>query len=280
MFEAFAKKHPLLYAFLYLFVFEAGGSAIVAGGLEFLIAWGMYRFVHHKVTLWAFPHTLSGDCALSLFIQVCITWCCEEILINWDYYNNRTCTVMNLDLWLFHKLQSAKGKISTRFLNWYLEIPYGIIKYDNVQNKNNSNKLSFLPFTRRIVVNYPNEGLLYNIVIWLLKKIVRGLLWSCVIFCIIWPVTMGIMAGIGTSVGAYDFKFDHYPTPQIMKLLYAVAVAYASTPFTIIVIILRNNTYELRTLTSSDSLTAIQNIDMLKAHDGIDLPSDSSSSSL
>lgn len=243
------REQKFLFSLFYLFIYQGTGSVIISGGSEFGIAYGMYKSSSHRVTLWAFPNTLSGDCALSLFIQVAITWLVEELLVGYDDYLGHTCDLPDYIINYFYELLTVrKGKFS-RYLQWYFEINNGLLQYkDENKFSNNSDinlkKLGLIQYFRRQVIKYPNEKLYFNIIEWLLRKVIRSIIFGALIFIFMWPITMGIMVPLGTKINGHDYYYDHYPTPQIMKLVYSSVLAIISTPGTIAVIIIRNRIYE------------------------------------
>lgn len=212
----------------YIFILQGLGSAIVSGGIEFAIAYGMYWKQRRPITLWAFPHTLSGDCALSLFIQVGITWFMEETFIGWDCFKNKT-PLVPFELPL-------PDKVKHKYIWKYLEIEYGIPRDEDMKKNTRRN------YMRKQWIQYPNRSIFFNLFQWSLRKFIRAMIAAALIWAIEWPVTMGIMAGIGTRVGSHDYKY-HGWTPQIMKMIYAFVLGIISTPAAIIVIMIRDKWY-------------------------------------
>lgn len=206
-------------------------SAIVAGGSEFGIAYGMYY--HHKdaLTLWAFPHTLSGDCALSLFIQVGLTWYAEELTIGWDALSGKTPIIP----FAFAKKRLPENK----FIRWYFEIDRGITFDEDEPEKN-----TFKGYLRRQFVRYPLKNWFFNICEWAIRKAIRALIVGAIIWAVEWPVTMGIMAGTGTKVGSHEYVVHGY-YPEVMKLIYGAVLGLISTPVAILVVLLRDQWYRL-----------------------------------
>lgn len=244
-----AERYPISFMIVYLFLIEGMYSSCVSAGIEFAIAYGMYSTRKGHITLWAFPHTLSGDCALSLFIQVVITWYLEEFTVGFDDYKNRTC-LLPFDKWFYEKY--VKGN---RFWYWYLEIDFGMLRH----NKSASEKLTYGKYLKRQVINYPDRKFSFNFLEWAIRKLIRSILLAIPIFLVVWPVTMGIMAGTGTKIGSYDYYFNRYPYPQLMKFVFSFVVAFISTPLTIISIILRNNYYEvmLRSIKTNEEFQSL-----------------------
>ncbi|KAL3231728.1 Uncharacterized protein RNJ44_00263 [Nakaseomyces bracarensis] len=278
-------RSGFLYTFIYIFVVQSLPSAIIAGGVEFAIAYGMYQGVSDKITLWRFPHTLSGDCALTVFIQVCVTLVSEELIIGYEDYQGKAgkipCPWVPQNKWirLYFDVDRGMRRMYAEYLDYqeendvmdeekkHLENPdnSGITEESDEIGANkemeedeedkrssdpmNSAKSGFQPMTtkeylHKLIVHYDNHGLFWNFVEWLIQKVARGLIMAAVIWFFMWPVCMGILAGIGHKTGSHEYYFNHYPLPQVMKLIYAVAIAFASTPLSIIAIMLRNDWYE------------------------------------
>lgn len=204
-------------------------SAVVAGGSEFGIAYAMYWNQKRPITLWAFPHTLSGDCALSHFIQVGLTWYAEEITIGWDALQGKTPILPFAN----------KSVPRNRFIRWYFEVDNGIIADEDAPENN-----TFKKYMKRQLIRYPQKNWFFNLWEWTLRKTVRALIFGAIIWAIEWPVTMGIMAGTGTKMGSHEYKFHGY-YPAVMKLLYGFVLGLISTPAAILVVIVRDQWYKL-----------------------------------
>lgn len=92
----------------YIFILDGIIAALLSGGINFAIAFGMshssdpfffYRtaqltpplaLYHNKggynspIRLFKFPNTLAGDAAITVFIQFLVTWIIESVLVNRD----------------------------------------------------------------------------------------------------------------------------------------------------------------------------------------------------
>lgn len=299
-------KRGLLHTLVFIFIIQAVPSAIISGGIEFAVAYGMYHGVKEKITLWRFPHTMSGDCALTVFIQVCVTWVAEELFIGWDDYLG-TCghipwpwkIPQNKWVRLFFEVDRGMRRMYTEWLDWSQEAavvlddekngPPGTVtpqhtsqmvahpiqqepndestandsenpdehrnKEDKMSFEDTSSKdhlnpqtgfkpLTFKEYLLKQFIHYDNHGFMWNFIEWAIQKVIRGLILSAIIWFFVWPVTMGILAGIGTKIGSHEYYFNHYPFPQVMKMIYGVVIGLISTPATIIVIMLRNDWHE------------------------------------
>lgn len=229
-----------VFLVLYVLGMHGIGSFIISGGLEFAIAYGMYTHSEYAVTLWAFPNTVSGDCALTVFIQCVVTWFLEELLIGFDIFNDAIPT--------FDIIQRPHN----RLVRNYLEI------LEPGEKPWDQKLLGFIPGTPQI--NYRHTAIEFRqdpgyehpktkhkwsrgcaiIFFWLLNKAARALLLGCVLWAIIWPITMGILAGIGHHrPGTIEYTLNHFPEPQIVKLLYGGILGLFCTPIMASVILMR-----------------------------------------
>ncbi|QLL30350.1 hypothetical protein HG536_0A01670 [Torulaspora globosa] len=214
-------RSSLLFNFCYIFLAHGVVSGIISGGIEFAIAYGMYYHSSKPVYLWGFPNTLSGDCALTVFIQVGVTWVCEELIVGWDCFQSKT-PLLPFEIELPD--EASHG------LFWRLfEVKHGIAK----------DELSLRSYVRKQFIRYPSRSRCFNLFSWLLHKFVISMIAAAMIWFWVWPVTMGVMAGVGTRVGSHEYKF-HGWAPQIMKLIFGFVIGLMCTPLAIIVILLRD----------------------------------------
>lgn len=228
-------RSSLLFNFLYIFVAHGVVSGIISGGIEFAIAYGMYYHNAQPIYLWGFPNTLSGDCALSIFIQVGVTWACEELIVGWDCFLGNTPIL---------PIVIALPDEPNHRLFWRLfEVKHGILRDER----------SLKSYIRKQFLRYPSRSKFFNLFAWFLAKFIISMITAAMIWFWVWPVTMGVLAGIGTRVGSHDYEF-HGWTPQVMKLIYGFVVGLICSPIAIITILLRDSWYlEYKTRTESDS---------------------------
>ena len=52
---------------------------------------------------------------------------------------------------------------------------------------------------------------------------------TCQHFICRWPIGVGIMAGIGTDLPKHEYGFNHYPEPQVAKLIYGGTMSALET---------------------------------------------------
>ena len=54
----------------------------------------------------------------------------------------------------------------------------------------------------------------------LVGSAIRGLLLAVCAWFLWWPIGVGILAGIGTDEGGIEHGYNHWPEPQVFKLIY------------------------------------------------------------
>ena len=54
----------------------------------------------------------------------------------------------------------------------------------------------------------------------LIGSAIRGLLLAVCAFFLWWPIGVGILAGIGTDEGKGEHGFNHWPEPQVFKIIF------------------------------------------------------------
>ncbi|KOG96493.1 uncharacterized protein DI49_4821 [Saccharomyces eubayanus] len=257
------SRNSLWSILIYLFAVQGLGSAIISGGIEFAIAYAMYHSRKDRITLWAFPHTLSGDCALSLLIQVGLTWASEELLVGFDDYKK---PVFRLNKWVV-KPSPLRNDSSEeipaprkRFIVDYFESENNLISNQSALYNNHKWLFAFLEVNRGIIpkgsdatlkgflasqfIHDSSRSKFVNFLEWTVQKFIRSMILAVPMFIVIWPISMGILAGIGHKMGSYEYYFNDYPLPQVMKLISGVVIALVCTPATIVVIALRNQFHE------------------------------------
>lgn len=303
--EVRKPRTGFLFTFFYIFIIQSVPSAIISGGIEFAIAYGMYHSVSGKITLWRFPHTLSGDCALTVFIQVCVTVVLEELFVGLEDYNGRCgkipCPWVPKNKWvrLYFDVDRGMRRMYAEYLDYEdtttdeekrrmveenpdtsrtTEESEDAARKEEDEDEDNSSrdglntKNGFKPMTtkeylRKLIIHYDNHGVFWNFVEWLIQKVARGLIMAALIWFFVWPVCMGILAGIGHKFKDHDYYFNHYPLPQVMKLIYAVAIAFACTPMSIIAVMLRNDWYEIQYQESLKNQNDLESIDQSSQED-------------
>ena len=239
------KRWPLGFFLFYTFIFHGISSAIITGGIEFAVAYGMYSHPKNNdvVKMWGFPYTLAGDLVVTIFVQNIVTWFIEEIIVGGDWFQNNSC-------------HCPFGKnISMGPLAIWLEIkrctilPVDQIDYELIRHYRNPISLFWLHIKLLLFRNPNNEKgktLIFkfkNLCVWIINKLIRAILLSVIIFIIVWPVTLGIITTLAKYHIHHDYIYNNYPFPQVLKLVFGAVVAFICTPVMVITIILRNDNY-------------------------------------
>lgn len=264
--QRIANRWPLEFFIIYTFIIHGLGSAIITGGLEFAIAYVMYKAPlteGDQVKMWGFPYTLAGDLVISNFVQIIVTWFIEEVIINWDWFQQRTCHIpFGHDLYSYGK----RGGFNKWWI-WWFEIeectilPRGQINTGDGINLNKG--LGLFPQFLKILIFRDKETNGYNWKSgfkWVINKTLRSVLIGINSFLIIWPATLGIMTTQRMEHIDNDFIFNEFPFPQVLKLIFGIVVSFITTPLCVITIILRNDNYLrlVETGVIKDSLSQIK----------------------
>lgn len=157
---------------------------------------GMYAhvdLVRNPIRLWRLPNTLSGDAAVTLFVQSIITWIITMITVNGDLRNGKVQPI--------GFVPEPKNKLA----RWYFFL-------DAEQ-----------PVGRRTFLQW---------LVFVLSQIGRALLFSVPLFLVVWPTTVGILTSstLGAHRGN-DYYYAQTWTPQIFKLLYGGILGLLANPF-------------------------------------------------
>lgn len=133
------------------------------------------------ITLWRFPNTISGDAAVTIFIETVVSWLITAISVNADLHSGSISPI------------AFMPQPNNRFLRWYCYVDAEV----PAQKKNFKQWLVFIG-----------------------SQIVRALAISVPCFFLIWPAAMGIMTSstLGSHRGS-DYYYSRRWTPQIFKLL-------------------------------------------------------------
>ena len=190
------SDHWTNHQIFYVFIMNGIGAFAISGGLEFAIAYGMYGnqdLARNPIRLWRLPNTLSGDAAVTIFIQSVITWLITMIMANGDLRNGKVQPI------------GFVPEPKNKFLRWYFfldaEQPIG--------RKNFKQWITFI-----------------------LGQIGRALIFAIPLFFLVWPATVGILTSstIGSHRGN-DYYYNRRWTPQVYKLILGGIIGLLQTPF-------------------------------------------------
>ncbi|KAI1356609.1 hypothetical protein F5Y01DRAFT_267860 [Xylaria sp. FL0043] len=192
------SQHFTLHQIFYIFIIDGIGAAIVAGGINFAIAYALY---HNKgshtspIRLFQFPNTLAGDTAVTIFVQFLTTWVIESILVNYDL---------------------RKGGVQ----------PIGFIPEPKWRH------LRWFMFLDRKEQTYEVRSAKHWFW-WLFSQVLRSLILAVVTF----PFIFGASVGILTAIGKHhdnDWYFGAKWAPQIFKLVQGAVLGLLFTPLMVI----------------------------------------------
>lgn len=175
----------------------------------------MYLSPDDRITLLRLPNTLAGDAALTIVIQVIVTWLIEWLAVTSDL---------------------RAGKIAPLAwpcgpkTRWILGLPRSGGGYDGErgssregERESSDNRHSTSHRKRSPTpAKSPRMSLLSHPL-----RIVAVLVPS---FCLIWPPSIGILIALGTAMGDGDYLYPSRWTPQIFKLVFGAVVGLLTTP--------------------------------------------------
>ena len=198
---------------LYVGVVHGFGSMLLSGGINFAIATAMYRwaftfylgrgtqvsqqvshvigltgrvlstrcflsFRHssHQVWLWKVSqNTLAGDAAVTVFVQVIVTWLIDAAMV---------CNDVKMRAYGIRPLTVSASALRHKFLHWYISVEGMELLEPHI--------------ILRIRVRRLIEGA------------IKALFLCVPVFLIWWPVAVAIMAGVGHSIGGGNYSYNHW----------------------------------------------------------------------
>ncbi|RDA90833.1 hypothetical protein CP533_1555 [Ophiocordyceps camponoti-saundersi (nom. inval.)] len=172
------------YQFFYIFILDGLGGLILSGGINFGIAYAMYSRADtdkDPVRLFQLANTLAGDGVVTIFVQCLITWLIETTLVAHDVNHG-----------------------SVQSIGW-------------IREPKNSLLRSFFMLPKDSQLGTP--PMRFWGVVPLIQLVIRGLLFAVASFFLFWPISVGILAGIGHRHADGDYYFNKVWTPQVYKLL-------------------------------------------------------------
>lgn len=200
-----SSSHPptstvTIAQWLYIWVMQALGSAVLGGGINFAIATGMYRHNRHLVWLWKVNHnTLAGDAAVTIFVQTIITWLLDSAMV---------CNDVRTRAYGIRPISMSPKALNNKFLSWYISAE--------------GMELLELHITLKARLKCFVIG------------IIKAFLLCILVFFIWWPITVAILVGVGHSIGAGQYQYNHWPEPQIFKLILGFTLGLLVTPVVVL----------------------------------------------
>lgn len=162
------KNRPLD---IFLIFIQTVLPSLFTGGVNFVIAWGMYKD-QEQISWWYFPCPLSGDLAVTIFIQGTLTYFFTSITLTLDYYAQRRVPwhAFNIPSKFIERIPFPRI-----FLLPHIPIPPGTRR---------SQKLPSIGLIKSLITS-PSA---------LICTIISGLVSSVIIFMFIFPISIAIMA--------------------------------------------------------------------------------------
>ncbi|KNC98103.1 uncharacterized protein SPPG_06512 [Spizellomyces punctatus DAOM BR117] len=187
---------------LYLLLMHSLGAGILDAGINFVIAYFMYR--DQPTYLWKLPNTIAGDAAVTVLIQVTLTWIIDGGLVHNDVRKGVTQPIITSH----NEDTSSKWTLPRRgFLGWLCASSLDIFA-------------AGLPFTERM----RRLG----------NAAVRGFVVSICVLPIFWGIGIGLACATWTGLASGD-QVSGWPGPQIFKAVYAFVLGAFTTPLSSIV---------------------------------------------
>lgn len=135
----------------------------------------------HTVRLWNInDNTLAGDAAVTIFVQLVVTWLIDTSLVCNDV-RTRALQIQPLAL---------PSKLTNKFLLWYLSVE----------------GMDLLDPSATCLVRLKR----------MIGAVIRALLLSMPVFFVWWPISVGIMAGVGQPIGQAEYAYNHYPVCTLL----------------------------------------------------------------
>ncbi|KAL2312448.1 hypothetical protein POMI540_4068 [Schizosaccharomyces pombe] len=159
--DSFFYRHNIHVPRIVYLIIVACGSFIITGGIEFAIAYGMYKKTETSVRLWRLPDTLSGDAAVTNFVQAIVTYWVESILVQGDL---------------------RSGLVKPIYFGWW---PENFLLREVLRAK----------------PRYHFKFIVFRWMEWLVFVGLRGLVWSVPLWFLFWPATVGILCAPGRHEG-------------------------------------------------------------------------------
>jgi hypothetical protein len=151
----------------------------------------MYAKTSSPVTLWSFPHTLAGDAAVTIILQVLITWFLEALFVSSDLKSGRIAPTI-------------RYAPHDALVKWFVRVP------------------GFYPLPPSSSEAQEKEApgqenpSLHSVLVFVGKQLVRVGIITVFAVLIFWGPGVGILAETGTPEGK-DFVYKTKWTPQVFK---------------------------------------------------------------
>ncbi|KAG0053674.1 hypothetical protein BGZ83_000669 [Gryganskiella cystojenkinii] len=187
----------------YLGLMHMLGAMVLDGVINFGLATAMYKGTKDPISLWPLPNTLAGDAAVTIIIQITLTWILDRLAVRGDLKKGFV-TPLRMPQDAHPWIEWFVGLKQGRRIDSPLGTSAGHSKKDQVLR----------------AIKFHGQRIAVMIV---------------VTFIIFWPVTIGILSGlksrgVGKDFGPLGGDFNVWPFPEIFKGIYGFAVGM-TTPF-------------------------------------------------
>jgi hypothetical protein len=135
------------------------------------------RHNRHLVWLWKVNHnTLAGDAAVTIFVQTIITWLLDSAMV---------CNDVRTRAYGVRPISMSPKALNNKFLNWYIS-------------------------AEGMELLEPHITLKARLKCFVIG-IIKAFLLCILVFFIWWPITVAILVGVGHSIGAGQYQYNHWP---------------------------------------------------------------------
>ncbi|KZL74674.1 fungal protein [Colletotrichum tofieldiae] len=177
----------------YIFGLDGVGAAILSGGINFALAYGMYSTQNvelHPIRLFQLPNTLAGDAVVTMLIQTMVTWFIELIMVEHDMKNGAIRPIGFI------------REPSRPLVRWLMLL-------DRKQTTHSKSQL----------VSITDHAIRIGLVF-------------VVSFLLFWPASIGILTTIGErrGNGDWDWYFQREWAPQAFKAVLGGLLSLLTTP--------------------------------------------------
>jgi len=135
------------------------------------------RHNRHLVWLWKVNHnTLAGDAAVTIFVQTIITWLLDSAMV---------CNDVKTRAYGIRPISTSPKALNNKFLSWYIS-------------------------AEGMELLEPHITLKARLKCFVIG-IIKAFLLCILVFFIWWPITVAILVGVGHSIGAGQYQYNHWP---------------------------------------------------------------------
>ncbi|CAK7233883.1 hypothetical protein SEUCBS140593_008751 [Sporothrix eucalyptigena] len=221
------SDHLTPYQAFYIFGLDGLGAFLLSGGINFAIAYAMYKTINTEtspIRVFQFPNTLCGDATVTIFIQCVITWFIELVLVNRDlrsghiqpigFIREPSNALFRWFLLLDRRPSSASAAATTSDDD--LHRPLSAPHDENCRCEQHSEQYEI--------------GSWKHWAVFLVSQLIRALMVGVLMWFLMWGPSVGILIAVGDHRGN-DWWFDGSSwAPPIFKLVFGGVLALLTTP--------------------------------------------------